>query len=116
MFADPLSITINAIAKSLARVSTNGTSSIYQTADGIIKLGISHQNTKDRVRSVVRVDEKKIATDPLTSEQDWATLTQYHVYDRPIVGFTLAEVQQLNTGLTGFVVDAVIAKIVGGES
>jgi hypothetical protein len=116
MFADPLTVTINSVAKTLARVSTNGQSSIYQTSDGLFKLTISHQVSKDRVRSVVRIDQKKIATDPLTSEQDWATLTDYHVKDRPIVGFTTAEVQQLNAGLTSFVDNAVITKLVGGES
>lgn len=116
MLADPQSITINSVAKSLARVSTNGTSSIYQTADGLFKLTVSHQQTKDKVRSMVRLDQKKIATDPLSSEQDWATVTEYRVYERPIVGFSDTEIQYINAGLSSLIDATLISKLVGGQS
>lgn len=99
MFADPITITIAAVPKTLARVSTNGTSSVYRTSDGLYNLTISHQVAKDgRIRSVSRLDQKKVVADPLTAVNDFETLTNYSVQERPSFGFSSTEVKDQLTG------------------
>jgi len=94
-FADPITVTIAGNAKVLGRLSTNGTSSIYATSDGIYTLTISHEivkrNKKDYIRSVARLDFKKVVADPLTSVNDYEILTTYNVAERPTFGFSSTE-------------------------
>lgn len=116
MFADPITITINGSAKVMARVSSTGTSSVYQTSDGNYKVTISHTETKDKIRSLVRLDQRKVAADPLTAENVYVTLTQYTVFERPIFGFTSTEMDQQNSGFETWMDSTVIGKLFGKES
>jgi len=120
-FSDPSTITVNSVAKSMPRVETDGRKAIYQSADGLWTLTVSHRSTKnkgrERVSSVIRVDQKKLVTDPITSVTDYDTLSQWFVIDRPFVGFTVTEVQQQVAGFAaGFLDSTTIAKIFGQES
>lgn len=117
MFVDPITVTINSVGKTLARVESNGRKTIYQSADGIYTMTISHQTTgNNRIRSMIRLDCKKVVTDPLTSEQDYDTFSDYHVLERPAFGFSLAEIQQQIAGSNAWLDNTAIAKIFGGES
>jgi hypothetical protein len=113
---DPQVVTVNAVAKSMARVLTNGQSSTYQLADGTFKLTVSHQLSKGRVRSTARIDQRAIVPDPLTSVNDYETLSFYFVIDRPEVGFTDTQVNQLKSGLVTWLTDAMGTKLYGLES
>lgn len=103
MFTDPQSITINAVAQSLPRISVNGTSAVYQKSDGTVKLTISHQQSNKRIRSMYRVDQKLIVADPLTAVNDYETASVYVVSDRPEVGFTSTQIS--------YIIDAVKAAL-----
>lgn len=116
MFADPITVTINSVAKVMARISMSGTSAVYQTSDAMVKLTISHQLSKGRIRTMARLDQKAIVPDPLTALNDYETLTDYHVIDRPEVGFTLAQCQQQVAALNVWLDATNIAKLIGGES
>jgi hypothetical protein len=116
MFADPQTVTVNAVAKVMARVLISGTSATYQTADENWKLTISHLRSKGRIRTMVRLDQRAIVPDPLTAVNDFETLTDYHVIDRPEVGSTLAQIQQQCAGLNAWFDATAIGKLVGGES
>lgn len=117
MFADPQSVTINSVAVSLPAVSRNSNDSQYQTADGSTKLTVSHQYKPERNRYTVRLDASKIAADPLSSANNRVySQSVYIVMDKPVVGFTNAEVQQLVTALTGFLTSANTLKVLGGET
>jgi hypothetical protein len=121
MFADPITVTIAGNAKTLGRVSTNGTSSVYKTSDGVYTLTISHQRTtkngKSYIRSMARLDFKKVVADPLTSVNDFETLSTYTVEERPDFGFTSTEVKDQLAGYnTWFGLSASQDKIIGGES
>lgn len=117
MFTDPTSITINAVAKSFARISTNGMSSVYRTADGLFKLTISHQETKaKRLRSEIRITQTAVVADPITAVNDEETLTFYAVVDRPSAGFTSAQMDQLIQGLKSFLTTANNDKLYALES
>lgn len=115
-FADPQSVTVNAVAQSMPRIESKGTSATYSKADGSFKLTISHTPTKDRIRSMVRIDQRAIVADPLTAVNDYETLTYYLVIDRPSYGFTMTQVEQLVAGLNAWVTTGNVDKLFGVES
>jgi hypothetical protein len=92
MFSDPQSVTVNAVAKSLARTGSTDSIGIYQsTADGLV-LKISHQNGK-RNRQTVRLDVSKISADPLVPTVNRPySLSAYLVLDTPLQGFSTTEI------------------------
>lgn len=116
MFADPQTVTINSVAKSLARVLVAAKSSTYQNADETFKLTVSHQKSGTRTRSMVRIDQRAIVTNPLDSSNDYDTLSFYCVFDRPEYGFSLAQIQQLIAGLQTWLDSTAVGKLVGQES
>lgn len=119
MLTDPQSVTINAVATSLPRTSTEKDAAAYKSSDGLVKLSISHQYGK-RVRHMVRLDQAKIAADPYSVGQSIpASMSAYIVIDVPLVGFTPTEQKYVADALTGYLAassGAVVAKILGGEN
>jgi hypothetical protein len=117
MFSDPQTVTVNAVAKVMPRVSQQGTSSVYKLSDETFTLSVSHQKAgKDRVRSVVRVDQKAVVPDPLTSVNDYEILSFYMVIDRPSAGFTDTQVNYLVQGLKTWLDATAVGKLFGQES
>lgn len=121
MFADPITITIAGVGKTLARISTQGTSSRYQTADGFYTLDISHQvvrkNNQNYVRTLARLEFKKVVADPLSNLNDYQTCTTYTVEEKPDFGFTNTEVKDQLTGFTTWdVLSATQDKLLNRES
>jgi len=116
MFADPQSITVNAVAQSLPAIERNGTSSVYQKDDGVYRLSVSHQYGK-RKRFNVRIDTNKIAPDPLASANNQQyTASVYLVLDAPTVGYTNAELRDVAAALTSWASSANLLKVLGGET
>lgn len=121
MFSDPQSVTINAVANTLPRVSNNGASSVYQKDDGNVKLTISHQLTgKSRKRSTVRLDYRELNADPITTGHNLTyTTAAYLVVDRGDGEFTIAKVKQIVDALTAYLTatsGSNVTKLLGGES
>lgn len=116
MFTDPQTITVNAVAKVMPRVESSGRKAIYRLADESFTFTISHTPSKDRIRSMVRIDQRAIVPDPLTSVNDFETLSFYCVIDRPIAGFTQAQTDQLIAGLKGWLDTTAVGKLFGQES
>lgn len=116
MFADPQSVTVNSVAQSMPKVSSEGLKTSYSKSDGTYKLTISHTPTKDRVRSMARIDQRAIVADPLTAVNDYETLSFYVVIDRPIYGFTMTQVEQLIAGFKTWLDNTAIDKLYGQES
>lgn len=119
--SDPQTVTPPTLgAQSLPRVKTDGTSSLYQKSDGNFMLSVKHELSKtkqgERIRSVVRVDRRKVVADPITQVNDYQTLSAYVVFERPPYGFDSAEMTDLKTGLTAWLSDATTAKLFGQES
>lgn len=119
MFQDPQSVTINAVANSLPRVSTNGSTSVYQKDDGNVKLTVQHTAGK-RVRRVARIDLRKTAPDALFPQQNSPySMGIQLIVDVPPTGFTITEQKQLADALTGWATassGANLTKLLGGES
>ncbi len=116
MFSDPTTITLNAVAQSMARTSSGNNQAEYTGPNGL-KLKISHAYGK-RERSVFRVDLRKIGADPLaTNINKEYSSAAYFVLDQPPVGFSDVEITNLcNAVLDALKVSANLSKFVGGES
>lgn len=95
MFADPQTVTVNAVAKTLPRVDVGNRKAVYESpADGLV-FTISHVKGK-RNRHTVRLDINKTAADPLLDGVSKVySMSAYLIIDVPEVGFTAAE-QNLN--------------------
>jgi len=119
LFTDPQSLTVNAVANALPRVTTNQNGAVYSKDDGNLKLSISSAYGK-RTRRTARVDLRKTAADPLFPAQNTAyTMSAYIVADVPVVGFTIVEQKQIIDALTAWLTassGANATKLLGGES
>lgn len=114
-FADPQSITVNAVAKTLNKVKPGETQTEYATEDDVFRLKLGHQVGKERTRRLVRVDQTVVAADPLTAENDYARLGVYLVVDQPNFGFSAAEVNYLAQALAAWCSSANILKLLSGQ-
>lgn len=118
-FADPQTITINTVANTLPRVTTNGSSSTYSKDDGNVKLALNSSYGK-RVRRQARVDHRKTAADPLFPSQNAPySMSAYIVADVPVTGFTIVEQKQIVDALVAWLSatsGANTTKLLGGES
>lgn len=119
MFADPQTVTINAVANSLPRTSSGVNQGAFTKDDGNVKLSLSSTYAK-RTRRMARLDFSKIAADPLVSAQNIKySMSAYLVVDTPITGFTVAEAKQIVDALTAWLTastGANVTKLLGGES
>lgn len=116
MFTDPQSVTVNAVAQSMPRIKTDGFSSIYQKSDESFKMTLSHQKSNKRIRSMARIDQRAIVADPITAVNDYETLSFYVVIDRPEVGFSVTQVEQLIAGFKTWLETTAIGRLYGQES
>lgn len=118
-FADPQSVTINAVAVALPRVSTSGTSSSYQNDNGLVRMTVAHSGTK-RFRRTIRLDHSKVAPDPLISAQNIKYgMSAYLVVDVPPTGYTNAEQKQIVDALVAYLTattGARVTQLLGSEN
>lgn len=116
MFADPQSITVNAVPISLPAVSRSDTSSVYSSSDSTVQLKIQRQ-VKNRKRFNVRIDFKKVASDPFdTAKNAEFSGTVYLIMDMPHVGFTTVEVKDYALALAAWATSANLLKVLGHET
>lgn len=116
MFADPQSVTINAVPFSLPRILIGNGESTYRAADDTVQMRISHQDSKGRKRHMVRLDQTVIAADPLSAENTSQKAGVYLVIDEPSFGFTDTELDYIVDALVAWLTSGNIAKLLGSES
>lgn len=118
-YSDPQTVTINAIANTLPRISTRDNAGIFQKDDGNVKLTVSNLYGK-RYRRTARLDHKKMAADPLFPAQNSPfSMSFYVVADVPQFGYSIAEQKQIADGLTTWLTatsGANLLKLLGGEN
>lgn len=116
---DPQSIKIGETTSSLPRVSTGNYESTYESADGLVTLKLSTQEST-RKRQVMRVDLSKITADPFIPAQNVeVSMSCYMVIDRPLVGFTNADAEAVIKGFVENLSASTYAnakKLLAGES
>lgn len=115
MFASPQVITYNAVATDLHRITDDGMSSVYQSADGNQKLTISHQTSKNRTRRLVKYERKVVAADPLTAENTYQQASVHVVIDEPNFGFADADLDNQVDALTLWLNAANIGAVLAGR-
>jgi len=119
-FADPQSVTINAIASSLPRVGFGVGEGKFKKDDGNMSLTLRQRVTaKGRKQSAARLDDTMIGADPFNGALNASysrsiTLTA----DIPPVGFTQVQNQQFATGFITWLTansNANLIRLLGGE-
>ncbi|DAD51859.1 TPA_asm: coat protein [ssRNA phage Zoerhiza.2_11] len=118
MFPDPQPVTYNTVAKSLPAVGRSADQSVYKLNDAgtVYELTLSRSN-KARNRSVARLQRTLAVTDPIVPAQNiTASATVTFTMDFPTAGLTLADVQSLGKAMVGFLTDANLLKLAGGET
>lgn len=121
MLTDPLSITIGSSpgAVDVPRIIAGNNRSVYQSADGLVKVTFSSEYGK-RVRRMARADLTKISADPfIPANNVQLGASVYMVFDHPTVGFTAAEMVDLMGGVTTLLTSSTNAnatKLLGGQS
>lgn len=103
------------------RISSGDRKSVYATSDGLNVLTVSTtESANGRYRHLVRLDTKKLATNVYEeSKKQYVSASVYLVVDRPVNGFSVAEMVKLTKGLVGLVSASsysVAEKALGGES
>jgi hypothetical protein len=123
VLSDPMSLTIGATTYSLPRTAltseprNNRTVAVYKDSSQTITLTVTQEETgKSRLRHLVRVEWKKIVADPLTAANDYDQVSINYTIDRPLAGFSVADVIAFRAGLAGLLTDATVTKLFGGES
>lgn len=118
MYADPQTVTINAVPHTLPRVGSSNNGGTFRKDDGTVKLTISHAENR-RARRMVRLDHNKLAADPyVTGDNTPVSMGTYLVVDVPILGYTVAEQKQVVDGLTAFLTASsglAVTQLLGGE-
>lgn len=118
-YAEPQTVTINAVAQTLPRTSSGLNSGAFTKDDGNVKLSVSHNYGK-RTRRVIRLDFAKIAADPLQASINLRmNMAAYLVVDTPPAGFTVAEAKQVVDALVGYLAassGARATQLLGGEN
>lgn len=118
MFADPQSVTINGVAKSLSKTTTSDSGSKFSTADRTHRMSVAHQYGK-RQRHTIRLDVDQLTANPLvTGQYLQGSESVYLVADLPN-GFDVATMKLI---IDGFLANlqassgANVTKLLGGES
>lgn len=117
---DPQSITVSGSAKSMPRILTEGSHSLYRSSDGNWSLDIRHRNIRrDKKLRIVTTEsftQKKIVADPLTTVNDYDTASFSTQCERPEVGFSIAELDAMRAGNSTWLDTAKFTQLLGGES
>lgn len=117
-YADPQSVTINAVAISLPRTSFGTNAGAFTSADGLTKLSVSHAYG-NRTRRMIRLDQSKIAADPLLAGVNVkASMSVYLVVDLPQTGYDPTATKLVTDGFLAYLTassGARMTQLLGGE-
>lgn len=111
-FADPQSVTVSTVAKSMPRIDGEGQ---FATSDGLYALSITH-SSNSRYRHSVQLKYSDIVANPLVPTQNLASyLTAGITINHPITGLDRATAIAVANALVAWATPANITKLVGSE-
>lgn len=118
--SDPQSVTINAVAQSLALLDAGVGNSLYSKSDGLVTMRTQQNVNGKSTRSAIRLDQYKVAADPLLADVNVKTGMSVGLWViRPTIPFfSVTEMKQLTDALTGWSTassGANLIKLLGGE-
>lgn len=116
-FADPQSVTINAVAKSLPEFNRGTDRAVYKHATEEVELEIRKDFRNTAIRTQVKLTQMKTGADAINpATNKLYTCDAYLVIRAPRnIGFTATEVAKNVEALVDWLSDANIVKLVGGE-
>lgn len=120
MFADPQTITINAVAQTLPRTSNSSNTALYKKDDGTVIISTSQIATnKKRWRRTLQLDHSKISADPyLPATNVLVGMKASLLVDVPPAGYSLVEQKQVVDALIAYFTassGAKVTQLLGGE-
>lgn len=116
MLADPQSVTINAVATSLAKTNQGPNQNVFTSADGKTAMTTKQNVTSARFRREVRLAQTKIAADPISAINKESGVSVYLVVDEPRSGvFSDTEIGYLIDALKAWLTSTNYNKVLGGE-
>jgi len=118
MLSDPQTITIDGVAISLALVSSQGSKSLYQSADGLNRLRVEWTKQNGKTRYLYSFQEDAVSADPISEINKKVTVTINWTIDQPDFGISDARIVKIIAGLkthynTG--TGALVERILGNE-
>lgn len=118
-YADPQSVTINAVPISMPRTSSGVNSGTFTSSDGLTRQTVSHAYGK-RTRRVIRLDTSKVSPDVMLPSQNAKNESSISlVVNAPAAGFTNTELKQQIDGFLAALSassGAKITQLLGGEN
>jgi hypothetical protein len=115
-FADPQSLTIDGVTKSLGRMpSDKPYVSSFRTADAEFELSIRQYQTNSRFRREVRLIQKKVASDPYTAVTKDISTSVTLTVDEPKWGFDDSELGNLVSAIKAWYDTTSQTKVLTGE-
>lgn len=118
-FADPQSVTVNAVAQSLPRTGITDTKGVFTKDDSEYQLQVTQTNNGKRRRQAIRLSHNKTEPDPLMPSVNTAlSLSVTLVLDGPTVGYTNTEKQDILDGFVAYLSassGAKMTQMIGGE-
>lgn len=118
MLSDPQSITIDGTAISLPRFLTGTQEGRFGAAN--TRLTVESTTKSQRIRTVARLSQQKVTTDPLVATTNVAVDDSVSLtINRPVSGFSDAEVEKQVVGFIAWLTagtNANLKKILAGEN
>lgn len=115
-FADPQSVTVNAVAKSLPRTGSSLNEGSFVASDREYSLTIKH-SYGSRMRHLAQLKRDAIVSNPLVPDQNYAVTSHAHiVIDAPRNGLSATEIGYIANAIVAWATPANIAKLVSGEN
>jgi hypothetical protein len=118
MFADPQSVTIDAVATPFNKVGSTqpDRKGVYTNADNSVELWVTQNKTAGRFRRELRLTTKKVAADPISAVNKEVSSSVIIVVDEPRYGFSDAELKvQIQAALDWANVSTNVDQLLGGE-
>lgn len=117
MYTDPQSVTVNSVAQSMPRQGTAAPDRIgtFSTAAGDFVFDVRQNKTANRFRREVRLTQKKVAADPITTLNKEISTSVMIVVDEPRWGFSDVELGYLTAAIITWFTNANRDKLLGGE-
>ncbi len=118
MLADPQTITVSAVAKTLNRTGTGPDTGAFATAARDYRLTVTH-NYGRRTRRTMRFAADTLVANPLVSGQNISQSVTIGFYVDAPAGYDATALKAVSDGFTSYLTassGAAVAKLIGGES
>jgi hypothetical protein len=117
MYADPQTLTVNAVAKEMPRKGSQSPDrlGVFSFSDGTLEFTVRQNQTSNRFRREVRLTQKVVAEDPISAANKEVSASVMIVVDEPRWGFSDTELGYLTSALIAWFTAPNRDKLLAGE-